>query len=87
MSRTLSEMVGVRKRAAQDGLFSLLGYDFNAKRTRAENEAEPEKELRSQMDESPVKLKSNSEDDLLCAWKLKAIEYTAYSVWKVNSGW
>lgn len=79
-------MVGAWKRLARARLLSLLEYDLTACRTRAEKDTMSEEELGDQMDEARVKLESDSEDDVFCAWKLRAIGDVAYSGWKVDGG-
>lgn len=86
MSQTLSDMVGARKWAAQERLLSLPGYDLTAKRTRAANGTEPGAELENHMDEERVKLKGDSKNNLLCAWRVNTIKGSSYSERKVNGG-
>lgn len=56
MKQTLTDVAVVRKRAARERLFTLLGYDLPATRKRAENDTKLEEELRNQVDEARVKL-------------------------------
>lgn len=79
IKQTLSSMVGVEKRLAQERLLVLLGYDLIARRTRAEKDIEPGEKPRNQMNRVRVKLGGDREDDVLYDWRVKAIEGIAYS--------
>lgn len=81
VKQSLSDVVGVRKRASREKLFSLLGYDLIATRARAEEGTELGAELRKQMEEAREKLGGDSEkeSDVLCRWRTKPIEDLLYS--------
>lgn len=65
-------------------MFLLLRYDLIARPAKAENDAELRKKLRTETDESLVKLGGDSEDNVLSAWKAEALEDNAYFGWKMN---
>lgn len=67
-------------------MFSLLDYDLFARWTRAGEGTNLGEERRNMRDEAQVKLGGDSEDDVLYGWKKKPIEDSAYSKWKVSSG-
>lgn len=84
MKQTLSYMVRVRKRAAQERLFSLRGWDLIARRTKAENDMELGEKLRNERNEAPLKSWDDSQDNVQCARRLKGIKDIAYSRRKVS---
>lgn len=86
MKKTLSGNDAVRKRTARERLFSLVGYDLVARRRTAQKGTKLEEKLRIQKDEPRVKLKGDSEGDVLCLRRMKALGQIAYSGWSVNDG-
>lgn len=68
----------------REGVFSLLGNELIARRMRAEKSSGFEEELKNKMNETQVQVRSDREDDVLCAWEMKAIEDIAHSGWKKN---
>lgn len=78
ITQSLSDTVGIRKRAAREKLFSLLGYDLIEKTLRAQDVIELPEKLRSQMDDGPERPGGVSDDDWLCVSRVKGIEEIAY---------
>lgn len=74
MLQTPSDRVEVWRQAAQKRLFLLLGYSLSARRTRAEMGTELGEELSSHMNEARLKTGYDSEDNVLCAWRMKDIK-------------
>lgn len=85
MKQTLSDVIGVRKRAAREKLFSLLGYDLIARRVRPGEGTELEVELKKQLEEARRKLMGNEgeKSQILCAWRMSAIDDLTYSGFQV----
>lgn len=79
MNQKLKDLVVIWKRAARQKLYSLLGWSFTAKQTRAAEGTELGEMLRNQMGEARRKLGGDTWDDLLCTWRLTEMQDTAYS--------
>lgn len=56
-----------------------------ARQTRAESGTEPAEKLRTEMVEARVKLGGDSEDDMVCAWRRRAVEDFAHFGCTVNA--
>lgn len=67
MKQTLSDVFRAWMRPARKQLFSLLAYDLTERQSKDEDGIELEKKLKSQIDEARASLRSDRENDLLCA--------------------
>lgn len=86
IKRTLSDLAGVQKRAPRERLISLLVYELVARHTRAKEGTKFGAKLRSQSEETQVMLGNDSEDSVLCEWRMSPIDDIAYAGWKVSAG-
>lgn len=84
MKQMLSSIIEAWRRAAEKGLFSLLEDDSNSRRTIAENDTELGEKLKRKIDEARKNLRYSRESDLMCARRLRVVDDTSFSGWRVN---
>lgn len=81
MKQSLSNVVGIRKRASREELFSFLEYELIARRTKADDDTELEAQLRSRKEAVRDMLGGMSKKGthVLSVWRTKPIEELVYS--------